>query len=302
MLSPGSADDDHEWQASRRFTIIVGRRREWAGAFAACGLRVGHACDVFDEGWWPLLTAEIAPEVNRSANVSLAMEAGSILRGLDVPSRAFLQRLFVFDGAPAAHSFGHFLCCVWHFAMTADDDLPKYLFALYDADRDDACSLAEIAQMVQELCGRRGETELLPDLCSRLFGVPLERVKDTAAQSVERAAFARLVSSKDSPCSTALLQPVLDTRAKLRCGAGAAALGGRCRRRAAHLSLKDPTCRTGPSAIVSTHVHTPLSRLVRQALDPLRVHSIPTTAAAALRHPRPPSFPSFSTRCGTATW
>ena len=245
LLSPGPDADEIEWQNLRRFTIIVGRRREWTGAFTACGLRVGQLCNVFDEVWWPLLTAEIAPEVNRSSNVSLAMDAASILRGLGVPSREFLQRLFVFDGAPAACSFGHFFCCAWHFAMAADDDLPKYLFALYGAERDDACSLVEVARMVNELCGRRGETEVLPDLCNRLFRVPLERVKDAAAQTVERAAFARVVSSKDSPCSTALLQPVLDARAKLRCEA--ATIGARSRH--------DHTRPTRPCVFAPFHAH-----------------------------------------------
>ena len=212
-----SFDDEKEWAAMRRFAIIVGRRREWASALALCGFRVRHACDVFDEVWWPLLTAAIAPEVNRSADVSLAVDPAAILCGLGVPSRAFLQRLFGgFDGAPTACSFGHFLCATWHFAMAADDELPGYLLALYDADRDNACTLAEVAQMVHELCGRGGEAELLPDLCNRLFRVPFERVKDATALSVLRTAFTRVLSNKEAQCGAALLGPVCDARAWLR--------------------------------------------------------------------------------------
>ena len=224
-----SADDEKDWAAARRFTIVVGRRREWAAALALCGLGVAHACDAFDAVWWPLLTAEIAPEANHHrGGKSLSLDPAAILRGLGAPSRAFLQRLLGgVDSAPASScAFGHFLCATWHFAMAADDTLPRYLFALYDADRDDACTLAEVAQMVRELCGGGGgggeEAELLPDLCNRLFRVPLERVKDAAALTVPGAVFARVVSNQEARCGAALLAPMRDARAWLRCVRGRA--------------------------------------------------------------------------------
>ena len=108
---------------------------------------------------------------NHRGGKSLALDPVAVLCGLGAPSRAFLQRLFGgVDSAPAACSFGHFLCAAWYFAMAADDELPRYLLALYDADRDEAGTIAEVAQVVRELCGDNGgeEAELLPDLCNWL--------------------------------------------------------------------------------------------------------------------------------------
>ena len=167
--------------------------------------------------------------------------------------------------------------------MAADNELPRYLLALYNADHDDACTLAKVAQMLHELCGRGGEAELLPDLCNRLFRVPFERVKDAAALSASNTAFVRVVSNKEAQCGAALLGPVRDARAWLRCvrGGGGEATG---------LVGRPRTC-LGPSRTTAIQRDSTVQFVATGGASSARANSSSPRRHVTLLHPPPQSPP-----------
>lgn len=118
------------------------RRKDWDDIFRFIGLTHSEVCNLFD----------VYSDLDVDGSGAIDSEEFLNHFGLD-QTRRFAKRLFEFmdDDKSGELDFLEFVVATWNYATLTKEDMPLFIFDLYDEDASNSLDLEEISDILRDL-------------------------------------------------------------------------------------------------------------------------------------------------------